>query len=94
METKPWVRGSGTQRDPLKLVDEELEYADEPAPLSSSSGYGTLDAGQPELIDKRSEGREVLHVVVLPCCAQPSSNPSIQVGGYVARFAVLANLIL
>ena len=94
METKPWVCGSGTQRDPLKLVDEELEYADEPAPLSLSSRYRTLDAGQPELIDKRSEGQEVLHVVVLPCCAQPSSNLSIQVGGYVARFAVLANLIL
>ena len=84
-ETKPWVRGSGTQRDPLELVDEELKYADEPAPSPPSSGYGTPDLGQPELVDKRREGQEELHVVVPSCCAHPSPNPSTEVRGYVAR---------
>ena len=92
-ETKPWVRGSRTQCDPLELVDEELEYVDELTPPSPSSGYGTPDAGQPELIDERREGQEELQVVVLSCCAQPSSNPSTQVRGYVARFVALANLL-
>ena len=92
-ETKPWVHGSGTQRDPLELMDEELEYADEPAPLSSSLLYGTLDIAQPELIDERREGQEGLQVVVLSCCTQPSPNPSAQVRGYVARFVALANLL-
>ena len=92
-ETKPWVHGSGTQRDLLKLVDEELKYADEPAPPSSSSGYRTPDVGQPELIDERREGQEGLQVVVPSCCAQPSPNPSTQVRGHVARFVALANLL-
>ena len=93
-ETKPWIHGSGTQCDPLELVDEELEYADEPAPPSSpSSGYGTLNVNQPESIDERREGQEELQVVVLSCCAQPSPNLSTQVRGYVARFVVLANLL-
>ena len=92
-KTKPWVCGSGTQRDPLKLVDEELKYADEPAPLLSSFGYGTPDLSQPELIDERREGQEGLQVVVLSCCTQLSPNPSTQVRGYVARFVVLANLL-
>ena len=82
-DTKPWVHGSGTQRDPLKLVDEELEYADEPALLPSSSGYGTPGIDQPELVDERREGRESLHVVVPSCCAQPSPNLSTQVRGYI-----------
>ena len=56
-ETKPWVRGSGTQCDPLELVDEELEYVDSPAPSPPSSGYRTLNVGQPELIDERREGK-------------------------------------
>ena len=90
-ETKPWVRGSGTQRDPLELVDEELEYTDEPAPSLSSSGYGTPNVNQPELIDERRDGQEGLQVVVPSCCAQPSPNPSTQVRGYVARFVALAN---
>ena len=55
-DTKPWIHRSGTQHDLLELVDEELKYADEPAPPSSSSGYGTPDIGQPELVDKRREG--------------------------------------
>ena len=92
-KTKPWVRGSGTQRNPLELVEEELKYADEPAPSLPSSGYGTPDVGQPELIDKRREGQEGLQVVVLSCCAPPSPNPSTQVRGYVARFVALANLL-
>ena len=92
-DTKPWVRGSGTQRDPLELVDEELEYADEPAPSPSSSGYGTPGIDQPKLIDERREDQEVLQVVAPACCAQPSPNPSTQVRGYVARFVVLANLL-
>ena len=92
-ETKPWIRGSGTQRDPLELVDEELKYADEPAPSPLSSGYGTLGINQPELIDERREGDEGLQVVVPSCCAQLSPNPSTQVRGYVARFVALANLL-
>ena len=92
-ETKPWVRGSGTQCDLLKLVNEELEYTDEPVLLSPSSGYGTLDASQPELIDERREGQEGLQVVVPSCCTQPSPNLSTQVRGYVARFVALANLL-
>ena len=92
-ETKPWIHGSGTQCDPLELVDKELEYVDEPAPPSSSSGYGTLDVDQPELIDERREGQEGLQVVVPSCCAQPSPNLSTQVRGYVARFVALANLL-
>ena len=75
-DTKPWICGSGTQRDPLELVDEELEYADEPAPSLPSSGYGTPGINQPELIDERREGQEGLPVVVPSCCAQPSPNPS------------------
>ena len=55
-ETKPWVYGSGTQHDLLELMDEELEYADEPAPPSSSSSYGTPPISQPELVDERREG--------------------------------------
>ena len=90
-ETKPWVRGSGTQRDLLELVDEELKYADEPAPSLSSSGYGTPNINQPELIDERRDSQEGLQVVVPSCCAQPSPNPSTQVRGYVARFVALAN---
>ena len=93
VETKPWTLGSGTQCDPLELVDEELKYTDEPVPLSPSSGYGTPDVGQPELIDERREGQEGLLVVVLSCCAQPSPNLSTQVRGYVARFVALANLL-
>ena len=93
METKPWVCGSGTQRDPLKLVNEELKYADEPAPSPSSSGYGTPGIDQPELIDERREGQEGLQVMVLSCCTQPTPNPSTQVRGYVARFVALANLL-
>ena len=85
-DTKPWVRGSGTQRDPL-------EYADEPAPSPPLSGYGTPGIDQPELVDERSEGGEALHVVVPSCCPQPSPNPSTQVRGYVARFVALANLL-
>ena len=92
-DTKPWVRGSGTQRDPLELVDEDLEYADEPAPSPPSSGYETPGIVQPELIDERREGQEGLQVVVPSCCAQPSPNPSVQVKGYVARFVALANLL-
>ena len=92
-DTKPWVRGSGTQRDPLELVDDELEYVDDPAPSSPSSGYGTPGIDQPELINERRDGQEVLQVVVLSCCAQPSPNPSTQVRGYVARFVALANLL-
>ena len=90
-ETKPWVCGSGSQRDLLELVDEELEYADEPAPLPSSFGYGTLNVDQPELVDERREGQEVLQVVVPSCCAPPSPNLNTQVRGYVARFVALAN---
>ena len=92
METKPWVRGSGTQCDLLELVDEELEYVDEPAPLLLSLSYSTPDLAQPELIDEGREDQEVLQVVVPSCCAQPSPNPSTQVRGYVARFVALANL--
>ena len=92
-DTKPWVCGSGTQHDPLKLVDKELEYADEPAPSPSSSGYGTPGFDQPELLDKRREGQEGLQVIVPSCCAQPSPNLSTQVRGYVARFVALANLL-
>ena len=84
-DTKPWTRGSGTQRDPLELVDDELEYLDEPAPSPSSSGYGTPSIDQPELIDERREGREVLQVAAPSCCAQPSPNPGTQVWGYVYR---------
>ena len=93
MDTKPWVRGSGTQHDPLEFVDEELEYADESAPSPPSSGYGTPNVDQPELIDERREGQEELRVVVPSCCTQPSPNPSTQVRGYVARFVALANLL-
>jgi hypothetical protein len=93
VETKPWVHGSGTQRDPLKLMDEELKYADKPAPPSLSSGYGTPDVSQPELIDERRGDREGLPVVVPSCCAQPSPNLGTQVRGYVARFIALANLL-
>ena len=82
-DTKPWVRGSETQRDPLKLVDEELEYADKSALSPPSSGYGTPGIDQLELIDERGGGQEVLQVVVPSCCAQPSPNPSTQVWGYV-----------
>ena len=99
-DTRPWVRGSGTQRDPLELVDDELEYADdeleyadESAPSPPSSGYGTPGIDQPELLDERRDGQEALQVVVPSCCAQPSPNPSTQVRGYVARFAALANLL-
>ena len=92
-DTKPWTHGSGTQRDPLELVDEELEYADEPALSPLSSGYGTPGIDQPELIDERRDGQEGLQVVVPSCCAQPSPNPSTQVRGYVARFVALANLL-
>ena len=92
-DIKPWVCGSGTQRDLLELVDDELEYTDEPAPSPPSSGYGTLGTDQPELIDKRREGQEGLQVVVPSCCAQPSPNLSTQVRGYVARFVALANLL-
>ena len=92
-ETKPWVRGSGTQCDLLELVDEELKYVDEPAPPSSSSRYGTPDAGQPEIIDERREGQDELPVVIPSCCTQPSPNQSTQVRGYVARFVALANLL-
>ena len=90
-DTKPWVRGSGTQHDLLELVDDELEYADKPAPSPLSSGYGTLGIDQPELIDERREGQEVLQVVVPSCCAQPSPHLNVQVRGYVARFVALAN---
>ena len=92
VETKPWVRGSGTQCDLLELVDEELEYVDEPAPLLLSLSYSTPDLAQPELIDEGREDQEVLQVVVPSCCAQPSPNLSTQVRGYVARFVALANL--
>ena len=92
-DTKPWVRGSGTQRDPLELMDDELEYADDPAPSPPSSGYGTPGIDQPELIDERRDGQEGLQVIVPSCCAQPSPNPSTQVRGYVARFVALANLL-
>ena len=92
-DTKPWVCGSGTQRDPLELVDDELKYADEPAPSPPSSGYGTPGIDQPELIDERRDGQEGLQVVILSCCAQLSPNLSTQVRGYVARFVVLANLL-
>ena len=91
-DIKPWVRGSGTQRDPLELVDDELEYADEPAPSLLSLGYGTPGIDQPELIDERRDGQG-LQVVVPSCCAQPSPNPSTQVRGHVARFVALANLL-
>ena len=91
VDTKPWVHGSGTQCDLLELVDEELEYADESAPSLPSSGYGTPNVDQPELIDERREGQEELQVVVPSCCTQPSPNPSTQVRGYVARFVALAN---
>ena len=92
-DTKPWTRGSGTQRDPLELVDEELEYADDPAPSPPSSGYGTPGIDQPELIDERREGRERLPVVVPSCCAQPSPNPSTQVWGYVFHVVAQTNLL-
>ena len=92
-DTQPRIRGSGTQRDPLELVDDDLEYTDEPAPSSPSSGYGTLGIDQPELIDERRDGQGELQVVVPSCCAQPSPNPSTQVRGYVARFVALANLL-
>ena len=92
-DTKPWVRGSGTQRDLLELVDEELEYADEPALSPLSSGYRTPGIDQPELIDERRDDQEGLQVVVPSCCAQPSPNPSTQVRGYVARFVTLANIL-
>ena len=91
-DTKPWTRGSGTQRDPLELVDDELEYADETAPSPPSSGYGTPGIDQPELIDERRDGKEGLQVVVPSCCAQPSPNPSTQVWGYAYQVAALANL--
>ena len=93
LDTKPWVCGSGTQCDPLELVDEELKYADESAPSPPSSGYETPGIDQPELIDERREGQEGLQVVILSCRAQPSPNPSTQVRGYVARFVALANLL-
>ena len=69
-DTKPWTRGSGTQRDPLELVDEELEYADDPVPSPPSSGYGTPGFDQPELIDERGDGQEVLQVVAPIASAQ------------------------
>ena len=89
-ETRPWVHGSGTQRDLLELVDDELEYTDEPALPSLSSLYRTPSYDQPELIDKRREGQEELSIVVPSCCAQPSPNPSTQVRGYVARLLALS----
>ena len=91
-DTKPWVRGSGTQRDPLELVDDELEYADDPVPSPPSSGYGTPGIDQPELIDERRDGQEMLQVVVPPCCAQPSPNPSTQVWGYAYQVVASAYL--
>ena len=90
-DTKPWVRGSGTQRDPLELVEEELEYADEPVLSPPSSGYGTPGIDQPELIDERRDGQEMLQVVVPSCCAQPSPNPSTQVWGYAYQVVAFAH---
>ena len=83
-ETKPWVCGSGTQCDLLELVDEELEYVDEPAPLLLSLSYGT-----PDLINEGREDQEVLQVVVPSCCAQPSPNPSTQVRGLLKSLQMM-----
>ena len=83
-------RSASVWRPSLGFVAAELKYADEPAPSPLSSGYGTPDIGQPEVIDERGEEQEVLHMAVPSCCAQPSPNPSTQVRGYVARFVALA----
>lgn len=58
--------------DLLQLVDNELEYTDDPAPSllpGLLSSYRTPPIAQPELIDKRREG-EPLNVLVLSCHTQ------------------------
>ena len=78
-ETKPWAHGSRTHMDPLKIVDDDLKYVDEPTPPLSSSSYGTPPIAQPELVNERREGIEELHVPAPLCCTQPLLHPSTQV---------------